>query len=118
VPLPAARQTLNVEENQGFRAFQLSTLANPAAEGGTVVEKWPRNFAESGEISTLQVSHYKNVTADPLGTDRVCLGMHGAHFGNRWSRPSVGSSIQLFSGYSWLVHSGQIGRGVKLSNWI
>jgi hypothetical protein len=23
-------------------------LANPAAEGGTLGEKWPRNFAESG----------------------------------------------------------------------
>jgi hypothetical protein len=40
--LPAARQTTNLEENQGFRAFQIS-LANPAAaEGGTMGEKWPR----------------------------------------------------------------------------
>jgi hypothetical protein len=48
VPLPAARLTPNLEENQGFRAFQLSpqeapasegTLANPAAEGGTMGEK-------------------------------------------------------------------------------
>jgi hypothetical protein len=54
VLLPAVRQTPNVEENQGFRAFQLSpqeaTLANPAAEGGTMGEKWPRNFAESGDF--------------------------------------------------------------------
>jgi hypothetical protein len=51
VPLPAARQTPNLEEKQGFRAFQLrykrppaseATLANPGAEGGTMVEKWPR----------------------------------------------------------------------------
>jgi hypothetical protein len=27
-----------------------ATLANPAAEGGTVGEKWPRNFAESGDF--------------------------------------------------------------------
>jgi hypothetical protein len=46
VPLPAARQTPNLEENQEFRVFELSaeeappaseaTLANPAAEGGTM----------------------------------------------------------------------------------
>jgi hypothetical protein len=54
--LPAARQTPNLEENQGFRAFQLSpqealaTLANPAAEAETMGEKWPRNFAESGDF--------------------------------------------------------------------
>jgi hypothetical protein len=48
-----------LEENQGFRAFQLSpqeapeseaTLANPTAEGGIMGEKWPRNFAESGDF--------------------------------------------------------------------
>jgi hypothetical protein len=59
VQLPAARQTHNLEENQGFRAFQLSpqespvseaTLANPAAEGGTMGKKWPRNFAESDDF--------------------------------------------------------------------
>jgi hypothetical protein len=59
VPLPAARPIRNLEENQGFRVFQLSpqeapaseaTLANPAAEGGTMGEKWPRNFAESGNF--------------------------------------------------------------------
>jgi hypothetical protein len=27
-----------------------ATLANPAAEGGTMGEKWPRNFAESGDF--------------------------------------------------------------------
>jgi hypothetical protein len=26
------------------------TLANPAAEGGTMGEKWQRNFAESGDF--------------------------------------------------------------------
>jgi hypothetical protein len=56
MPLPAARQTPNLEENQGLRAFQLppqaseGTLANPAAEGGTMGEKWPRNFSESGDF--------------------------------------------------------------------
>jgi hypothetical protein len=59
VSLPATRQTSNFEENQGFRAFQLSpqeapaseaTLANPTAEGGTMGEKWPRNFAEGGDF--------------------------------------------------------------------
>jgi hypothetical protein len=47
VPLKAACQTPNLEENQGFRALKLSpqevpaseaTLANPAAEGGTMGE--------------------------------------------------------------------------------
>jgi hypothetical protein len=59
VPLPAARPTPNLEVNQGFRAFQLSpqeapaseaTLANLSAKGGTMGEKWPRNFAESGDF--------------------------------------------------------------------
>jgi hypothetical protein len=27
-----------------------ATLANPALEGGTMGEKWPRNFAESGDF--------------------------------------------------------------------
>jgi hypothetical protein len=27
-----------------------ATLANPAAEGGNMGEKWPRNFAESGDF--------------------------------------------------------------------
>jgi hypothetical protein len=27
-----------------------ATLANPAAEGGTMGEKWPRNFAESHDF--------------------------------------------------------------------
>jgi hypothetical protein len=27
-----------------------ATLANPAAEGGTMGEKWSRNFAESGDF--------------------------------------------------------------------
>jgi hypothetical protein len=54
-----ALQTPNLEENQGFRAFQLSpqeapaseaTLGNPAAEGGTTGEKWLRNFAESDDF--------------------------------------------------------------------
>jgi hypothetical protein len=57
--LSAARPTPNLEENQGFRTFQLSPqeapaseamLANPGAEGGTMDKKWPRNFAESGDF--------------------------------------------------------------------
>jgi hypothetical protein len=28
----------------------VATLANPAAEGGTMGEKWPRNFAESDDF--------------------------------------------------------------------
>jgi hypothetical protein len=51
VPLPAVSQTPNLEENQGFRASNFrhkrppaseATLAKPAAEGGTMGEKWPR----------------------------------------------------------------------------
>jgi hypothetical protein len=51
VPLPAARQTPNLEENQDLECSNFrhkrppasgATLANPAAEGGTVGEKWPR----------------------------------------------------------------------------
>jgi hypothetical protein len=30
-----------------------ATLANPAAEGGNMGEKWPRNFAESGDFASL-----------------------------------------------------------------
>jgi hypothetical protein len=30
-----------------------ATLANPAAESGTVGEKWPRNFAESGDFHVI-----------------------------------------------------------------
>jgi hypothetical protein len=30
MPLPAARQTPNLEENQGFRAFQLSPQEAPS----------------------------------------------------------------------------------------
>jgi hypothetical protein len=30
-----------------------ATLANPAAEGGTMGERWPRNFAESGTSTSL-----------------------------------------------------------------
>jgi hypothetical protein len=62
VPLPAARSNPSLEENQGFRAFQLSAqeaptseakLANPAAEGGNMGEKWLRNFAESATSTSL-----------------------------------------------------------------
>jgi hypothetical protein len=30
-----------------------ATIANPAAEGGTMGEKWPRNFAESEDFVTF-----------------------------------------------------------------
>jgi hypothetical protein len=77
VPLPVACQTPNLEENQGFRALELSpqeppaseaTLANPAAEGGTMGEKWPRNFAESSDFHVTlvllhAVKHNKGQTA-------------------------------------------------------
>jgi hypothetical protein len=58
VPLPVARQTPNLEENQGFRAFQLSpaseaTLANPAAEGGIMGEKWPRILPKVTTFTSL-----------------------------------------------------------------
>jgi hypothetical protein len=59
VPLPAARlnptwrRTRDLERSY-FRHerppdFE-ATLANPAAEGGNMGEKWPRNFAESDDF--------------------------------------------------------------------
>jgi hypothetical protein len=57
VPLPAARLTPNLDldlERSNFRhkrpPASEATVANPAAEGGTMGEKWPRNFAESGDF--------------------------------------------------------------------
>jgi hypothetical protein len=59
VPLPAARPNLNWRKtrdlersNFGHKRSPASeaTLASPAAEGGTMGEKWPRNFAESGDF--------------------------------------------------------------------
>jgi hypothetical protein len=53
VPLPVVLQTPNLEdlERSSFRHKRLPasevSLANPVAEGGTMGEKWPRNFAES-----------------------------------------------------------------------
>jgi hypothetical protein len=50
---PIWRRTRDLERSN-FRHKRPSasevTLANPAAEGGTMGEKWPRNFAESGEF--------------------------------------------------------------------
>jgi hypothetical protein len=59
VPLPAARQTPNLDENRGFRAFQLptqeapaseATLANPTAEGGTMGEKMVEKFCRKWRL--------------------------------------------------------------------
>jgi hypothetical protein len=60
-------QTPNLEENQGFRAFQLSpqeapaseaTLTNAAAEGGTMDEKWPREFSNNVDTSTSSTTNF------------------------------------------------------------
>jgi hypothetical protein len=57
VPLPAARPTPRRTrdlERSNFRhkspPASEATLANPAAEGRNMGEKWPRNFAESGDF--------------------------------------------------------------------
>jgi hypothetical protein len=51
VKAPTWRRTRDLERSN-FRHKMLpaseATLANPRAEGGTMGEKWPRNFAESG----------------------------------------------------------------------
>jgi hypothetical protein len=56
VQLPTWRRTRDLERFN-FRHKRPpapeATLANPAAEGGTVGEKWPRNFAESGDFTSL-----------------------------------------------------------------
>jgi hypothetical protein len=50
---PTWRRTRDLERSI-FRHKRLpeseATLANPGAEGGTMGEKWPRNFAESGDF--------------------------------------------------------------------
>jgi hypothetical protein len=46
VPLPAARPTPNLEENQGFRAFQLSPQEASSVYGREMAE----NFAESADF--------------------------------------------------------------------
>jgi hypothetical protein len=57
--LPAARQTPNLEENQGFRAFQLSPQEDPSVWSDASEPssgKWnygremAENFAESGDF--------------------------------------------------------------------
>jgi hypothetical protein len=59
VPLPAARQIPNLEENQGFRAFQLSPQEAPSVWSDASEprwncgQKWPRNFPESATSSSL-----------------------------------------------------------------
>jgi hypothetical protein len=59
VPLPAARQTPTWRRNKDLEQSNFhhkrppaseAMLANPAAEGGIMGEKWPRNFAESGDF--------------------------------------------------------------------
>jgi hypothetical protein len=59
MPLPETRQPPNLRrtrdlERSNFRQKRPpaseATLANPAAEGGTMGEKWPRNFADSGDF--------------------------------------------------------------------
>jgi hypothetical protein len=52
VQLLAACPTPNLEENQRPQEAPASeaTLANLAAEGGTMGEKWLRNFAESDDF--------------------------------------------------------------------
>jgi hypothetical protein len=50
---PTWRRTRDLERSN-FRhkrpPASEAALANPAAEGGTMGEKWPRNFAESGDF--------------------------------------------------------------------
>jgi hypothetical protein len=50
---PTWRRTRDLERSN-FRhkrpPASVATLANLAAEGGTMGEKWPRNFAESGDF--------------------------------------------------------------------
>jgi hypothetical protein len=50
---PTWRRTRDLERSN-FRhkrpPVSEATLANPAAEGGTMGEKWPRNFTESGDF--------------------------------------------------------------------
>jgi hypothetical protein len=59
VPLPAARQTPNLEENQGFRAFQLPTqeapsiwsdASEPSSGRWNYGREMAENFAESGDF--------------------------------------------------------------------
>jgi hypothetical protein len=53
VKRPTWRRTRDLERSN-FRhkrpPASEATLANPAAEGGNMGEKWPRNFAESGDF--------------------------------------------------------------------
>jgi hypothetical protein len=62
VPLPAARQTPNMEDYKEFRRSNFrhkrppasgATLANPAAEGGTMGKKWPRILPKVATSTTL-----------------------------------------------------------------
>jgi hypothetical protein len=49
-----AQLSLSILSRQVFTECRLpaseATLANPAAEGETMGEKWPRNFAKSGDF--------------------------------------------------------------------
>jgi hypothetical protein len=58
---PTWRRTRDLERSS-FRhkipPASEAKLANPAAEGGTMGEKWPRNFAESGDFHFTLVLLY------------------------------------------------------------
>jgi hypothetical protein len=99
VPLPAARQTPTLEENQGFRAFQLSPqeamLANPAAESGIMGEKWLRilpNVATSTSLLasfTCRKARYgtDGFTSSPKeGVLRIFSPEKSDGFGRVWTR--------------------------------
>jgi hypothetical protein len=53
VKLPTWRRTRDLERSnlcQKRPPASEATLVNPAVEGGTMGEKWPRNFAESDDF--------------------------------------------------------------------
>jgi hypothetical protein len=61
VKSPTLRRTRDLERSN-FRhkrpPASEATRANAAAEGGTMGEKWPRNFAESGDFHVTFVFFY------------------------------------------------------------
>jgi hypothetical protein len=84
-----------------------ATLANPAAEGGTMSEKWPRNFAvwrltrhfcvllhavkrDMGQTALLPLRRkacwWKNPT-DSAGFELANLGTKGQHTTSRPPKP-------------------------------
>jgi hypothetical protein len=91
VPLPAAGQTPNLEENRDLEHSNFrhkrpptseATLANPAAEGGNMGEKWPRNFAESATSTSL------------LGSFTCRKARYGA---DRFTSPPKEGVLRIFS---------------------